>query len=117
MITLFSQYPYWKSAIMQPPCQGCLGIGAHRLIATDESGMTFIMNNMPTVRWKHPKYYPIHSHDRLENHIPVPKLQIQDDGSLWELLTDTGAGGGRRWAVIGREIAYFHFSTTKKWPL
>jgi hypothetical protein len=115
--TLFMRHPYWKAALMQPPCLGCAGTGEHRLLATDESQMTLIMNTFHEARWKFPRYFPMHSHDRLENHKPKPKLEVKEDGSLWELLTDTGAGGGRRWPLMGREIAYFHFSTIKTWPL
>jgi hypothetical protein len=115
--TLFKKIPEWKSAVGQSPCAGCLGIGEHGLYVTDEIGMSRVMKEIPEIRWKHPKYYPIHSHDRLENHVPIPKLEIKDDGSLWELLEDTSTGMGRRWPFFGREIGYFHFSGLKAWPI
>lgn len=114
--TLFIKIPEWRDALMQGSCPGCQGFGEHRLVITDEVGMTRVLNDSGWVNYKHPEYYLIHSHDRLENHQPTPKLEIKDDGSLWELLKDTAVGEGRRWPFFGREIAYFHFSQTKVWP-
>jgi hypothetical protein len=116
MNTLFMKIPDWKEAVGQGSCPGCIGRGKHGLYLTDENGMSRIMTTTPEIRWRHPRYYLIHSHDRLENHKPLPKLSIKDDGSLWELLADTATGMGRRWPLFGREIAYFHFSQTKTWP-
>jgi len=115
--TLFMSIPDWQLAVSQLPCPGCNGNGQHRLVVTDEIGMTKIMNETKDIRFHYPKYYLIHGHDRLENHVPKPKLEIKYDGSLWELLADTQPGYGRRHPFFGREIAYFHFSGTKKWPL
>ena len=114
--TLFMSIPDWQLAVNQPPCPGCNGIGQHRLFVTDEIGMTKVLETTD-LRYGHPKYYLLHGHDRLENHVPKAKLEIKDDGSLWELLADTQPGYGRRWPFFGHEIAYYHFSSTKKWPL
>lgn len=107
----FKKITDWERAVTQTPCPGCLGTGSHQLRVTDEYGMTAVLLG----NWGQPKYHLIHSHDRLENHVPVPKLQITEDGSLWELLADVAPRG--RNFEIGREIAYFHFQMTKKWPL
>jgi hypothetical protein len=115
--TLFKKIPNWENVLTQGSCPGCLGTGDHQLCSSDEKGMTWVMEKFGSeYQFTCPKYFLIHSHDRLENHKPVPKLTIKDDGSLWELLADTETGGGRRHPFFGREIAYFHFSNTKKWP-
>ncbi len=93
-----------------------VGIGPHTLHGTDEYDMTEVMKDAP-VRYTHPQYYPIHSHDRLEQHVPEIKLEIKEDGSLWELSQDINHPV---WAhahpLMGKEIPYFHFLRTKKWP-
>lgn len=115
--TLFKKIRNWEAALIQSPCLGCEGTGVHRLFVTDEIGMTAVMIITPEIRWRQPNYYLIHSHDRLENHQPVAKLAIKADGSLWELLEDKGWKEGRRHHYFGREIAYYHFPMTKKWPI
>jgi hypothetical protein len=118
--TLFKKIPDWEKTVGQERCFGCLdpkGNTPHTLWITDEVSMSIVLQTNPDIRWKHPEYYLIHSHDRLENHKPDPKLEIKDDGSLWELIADTVPGYGRRWPFFGREIAYFHFSGLKKWPM
>lgn len=108
----------WKEVLSQAPCKGCLGIGAHTLFGSDEYGMTEIMRSLKNkIRFRYPIYYPMLSHDRLENHVPNIKLSIKPDGSLWELLGDVAPPA---WIhsrpFIGREIPYFHFQRTKAWP-
>jgi hypothetical protein len=101
---LFKKIPYWQAYFL-----------SKNIVGTDEYKMTEIA---PTVRFEHPHFYPLHSHDRLENHVPRPKLQLEKDGSLWELLADTNPPNWiHRRPFIGREIPYFHFSKTKRWPL
>lgn len=116
--TLYEKIPDWQSLVVQDPCLGCLGRGAHHLHITDEVYMSKILENEVSAGlvYGHPKYHLIHSHDRLENHNPDVKLQIREDGSLWELLSDIGGKPGTRHPYMGREIAYWHFSTTKQWP-
>jgi hypothetical protein len=84
------------------------------IVGTDEYEMTKLVRDLHFIS---PSYYPLHSHDRLENHVPIPKLSIKEDGSLWELLADVNPP---TWIharpFIGREIPYFHFSRTKIWP-
>lgn len=115
---LFEKIPGWKDLIGFP-CLGCIkGKGPHKLFATDEVAMSRVLNDAPkNIRYQTPKYYVIHSHDSLENHVPEAKLVIQDDHSLWELLKDVRHGYGLRNNLIGREIAYYHFNNTKEWPL
>lgn len=91
------------------------------IMGTDEYKMTEVVRKAvqeERLRFIYPKYYPLHSHDRLENHVPEIKLKVQDDDSLWELLADTNPP---QWEharpFIGREIPYFHFQRTKKWPI
>lgn len=101
---LFKKIPNWKKAFK-----------SKEIVGTDEYGLTKVANK---VRFGYPKYYPLHSHDRLENHVPNIKLSIRDDNSLWELLRDIAPPN---WIharpFIGREIPYFHFQRTKKWPM
>jgi hypothetical protein len=100
---LFKHIPNWQEAFM-----------SDKIIGTDEYGMTEVAQR---VRFSYPKYYPLLSHDRLENHVPLPKLSIKEDGSLWELLGDTNSPHWKHARFfIGREIPYFHFSRTKSWP-
>ncbi len=78
--------------------------------------MTEVMKNA-SVRYCYPQFYFIHSHDRLEQHNPDVKLDIKEDGSLWELFRDVSPP---EWPharpFIGKEIPYFHFLRTKRWP-
>ena len=117
---LFKQIPDWKAKLAQPPCQRCLGnpeAWQHTLHGLDEYGLTEVMKNVKDLRYKYPRYYPLHSHDRLEHQIK-PKLKVQEDGSLWELMADVQPP---EWIharpFIGREILFFHFMKTKKWPM
>jgi hypothetical protein len=110
---LFKQIPYWEEAFSQGSCTGCMGIDEHSLYGTDEYALTDVMKTS-TLRYKHPKYYGLHGHDRLKNH----NIELKDDGSLWELNKDINPPD---WnyvrPYIGREIMYYHFSQSKKWPL
>lgn len=116
----FYHIPGIREKLSQSPCPKCVGTGdKHTLYGTDEYDMTNALLSHPEdVRYGHPKYYPMHSHDRLEQHVPEPKLEIKEDGSLYELFKDIN---GPQWIhahpFIGREIPYFHFLRTKKWPI
>jgi len=113
----------WQEIITQEPCEKCVGeTGAiqHTLIGSDEYIMTEVLK-MPdvlkTIRYGYPKYHFMHSYDRLEQHVPEVKLEMQDDGSLWELFADTNAPDWvHAHSHAAREIPYFHFIRTKKWP-
>jgi len=119
---LFRFIPNWENILKQNVCQKCItGEGEHKLYVSDEFMMTDVMKSLgDKVRYKYPPYDPLHSYDRLEQHQPKPKLEIKSDGSLYEnfndvfkLKHDPNFTKGHR----GKEIMYFHFSYTKKWPL
>ena len=114
---LFRDIENWAMILGQPPCPGCLGKGEHKLCGSDEYLMTNLLRENKYIRFKYPTYYPMLSHDRLEQHVPTPKLARKDNGSLWELFNDIN---GPEWEharpVIGKEIPYFHFQRTKSWP-
>ena len=114
--------PYWREVIGQSPCPKCLGakVGSHVLFGSDEYGLTNVMKDpqvLERIRYGYPKYYFMHSHDRLEQHLPEVKLSMKEDGSLWELFEDIGHPDWEHaHPLAGREIPYFHFLRTKKWP-
>jgi hypothetical protein len=110
---LFKKIPLWKEKLVQTPCPACTGSGGeHHLYGTDEYDFTEVMRK--DGNWfGYPKYYPIHGHDRLQNH----KIELKDDGSLWELNKDTPPEWIHKHEWFGREIGYFHFLLKKTWPL
>lgn len=115
---LFKEIPQWKEVVGQSPCKKCTGEGdRHSLFGSDEYLLTDVMKKHPEVRFGFQRYFPFHSHDRLENHVPDAKLTVFPDGSLFELLKDTAPPN---WIharpFIGREVAYYHFNITKRWP-
>lgn len=116
--TLCYRIPSWGAKIAQDPCPKCAGSGLHHhLYGTDEIDMVPILQKLAdegAIKYGHPQYYPLHSYDRLEQHVPDIKLEIKDDGSLWERFRDTDPHGDSDRA--GREIAYFHFIRSKEWP-
>lgn len=104
MNNLFKEIPDWDNKFR-----------VHQLIGTDEYDFTEVARKIPN--FVTPKYYPLHSHDRLKHQIPEPCLSMKEDGSLWELAEDIGAP---KWEharpFIGKEIMYYHFQRTKSWP-
>lgn len=115
---LFKLIKNWKLIIGQKTCDGCMGDGEHSIFASDEVVMTEVMKRVKDkIRYRYPSYYPWSSHDRLEIHVPVPKLKMEKDGSLWELIRDTKT---KNWEhhipYFGREILYYHFQDTKQYP-
>lgn len=116
---LFKEIPHWREKFTLPPCPRCIGAeGEHMLAGTDEYDMSALLETKTDkLRYIRPEYYAMHSHDRLEQHRPEPKLEIQKDGSLWELFEDVGHP---EWTharpFMGREIGYFHFPRLKRWP-
>lgn len=106
---LFREIPDWDKKFC-----------SEQLFGTDEYDMTEVMKKVAgqgRARYVYPQYHPYHSHDRLEQHVPEVKLQITDDGSLFELFRDVAPPA---WIharpMMGKQIAYFHFIRTKKWP-
>lgn len=111
---LFERIPNWQKVITQLECPECLnGSGGHRIFGSDEVQMTEVMKSSPDVIYKYPPYYPMHGYDRLEQHQPTAKIEIREDGALCELFKDIKKPDFK----YGREIPYYHFSHTKKWPL
>jgi len=122
---LFLVLADWKEIIGQPVCDKCCGQDVdnkgHSLYGSDEYHMTNVMKDpriLAEIRYGYPKYYPIHSYDRLETQVPDVKLEMKDDGSLWELSNDTRPPVWEHTHKhFGREVGYYHFGVTKKWPL
>lgn len=119
---LFKDIPDWQAKFAQEPCKKCVDGSApnHTLFGTDEYDLTDVLKNvdiLKKVRYAYPKRSPFHSHDRLENHVPEVKLEIEENGSLVELLADTASPN---WIharpFFKRECMYFHFCNTKRWP-
>lgn len=118
------EIPHWQQKLTTDPCPKCMGeIGEevhHTLFGTDEYDMTDLMKRpevLASVRYGYPKYYPFHGYDRLETQVPNIKLSLKEDGSLWELSEDTRPPiWEHAHKYFGREIAYYHFIVTKKWP-
>jgi len=76
------------------------------------------------IRFGHPPYFGYHSYDRLAHHTPTPNLEMLEDGALIERFDDPMMSALNvqghvlfRTPHFGREIMYFHFINTKKWPL
>lgn len=110
---LYKKISYWKEAFLQKECLGCTKDNPnHTLYGTDEYGLTGIMKTSK-LRYKHPKYYPLHGHDRLERH----DIELKEDGSLWELNRDNPPLWANAIPVFGREILFYHFSQSKQWPI
>ena len=96
----------------------------HRLFGIDEIYLIEPLrkaSKSEALTYIHPQFYPLHSYDRLIQHVPVPQLEIQTDGSLWEKFKDMDIPPNSEYnfpkGYIAKEIMYFHFSYTKKWPL
>lgn len=86
----------------------------HKLFGVDELEMTKVAQNIEKYGhfvFGYPHPYFLHSHDRFIQHTPEPKLNRTLDGKLYELFEDTITH-----QVSGKEIMYFHFSRTKKYP-
>lgn len=114
--------PDWKQKMACYPCPKCMGEGEnHTLYGTDEIDMVSILQSLYEAkffRYGYPEYYPLHSYDRLQQHYPDVKLEIKEDGSLYENFTDVlfPNGLGMFNGKTGKEIAFFHFIRTKEWP-
>lgn len=89
----------------------------HKLVGTDEYDMTEVVQNTKDINFIYPNFYPLHSHDRLEQHTPNVKL-AQHGEALFELFKDTNPPQWTHKRIFfGREIPMFHFLRTKVWPL
>ncbi len=109
----------WQEIFTQGDCKGCVGEGEHRLYSPEEyqlnKNLDYLKSNR--IRFLFPKYYAFHSYDRLSIHDPKPQLEIKDDNSLWEIIPDPSPPKWEHFHKIGREIGYFHFNSSKIWPL
>lgn len=107
--SLFTEIPNWQNMFR-----------THTLYGTDEYHMTEVVRKASQegrIKFGYPKYFPLHSHDRLDNHVPEVRLERKEDGSLWELFYDTAPPNWQHARpTMGKEVAYFHFIRTKKWP-
>lgn len=118
---LFREIEDWEKKFTLPPCSQCVeGKGGHTLAGTDEYDMSEVCKNAAAqnrIKYLTPHDYPMHSHDRMEQHTPKAKLEIKPDGSLFELFADVNPP---KWIharpFLGREIGYYHFNVTKTWP-
>lgn len=120
---LYQEIPHWDGAFAQPPCPGCTKTGTHQhqIAGTDEYGMTEVMKHQKRLRYGYPQYYPFHSYDRLPQHKDEVMLGVKPDGTLIEIFRDSLMEEMPHQLLFkrghfGREIMYFHFLTTKKWP-
>lgn len=108
---LYETIPDWQTMFTE-----------HRLFGIDEYHLIkpiLKANEGQLLRYRCPAYYPMHSYDRLIQHQPTPQLELQEDGSLYEKFRDIRPPVGylNFKGYIAKEIMYFHFSFTKKWPL
>jgi len=109
---LYEQIHGWKELFNLPECRKCVyGTGTHILAGTDEYGMTEVMKTSK-LRYKHPRWFPLHGHDRLPH-----KIELKSDGSLWEVTPDKAPSWEYANPYFGREILFYHFSQSKTWPL
>lgn len=119
---LFKEIIFWDKRLTIPPCPRCMDTGSeHKFEGLDEYDMTRVVTiaaKEGRVKYLYPRFYPIHSHDRLRQHHDGVKLVRKVDGSLWELFEDVKPP---QWMhkrpFMGREVPYFHFMVTKTWPL
>ncbi len=110
---LYKEISNWKKAFSQKDCLKCTtDRRAHTLFGTDEYGLTEVLKNT-NFAYKHPKYYPLHGHDRLERH----EISLKEDCSLWEINRDNPPLWSNAIPTFGREILFYHFSQSKQWPI
>jgi hypothetical protein len=106
---LFEHVPHWQSMFT-----------THEPFGFDEIHMTRAIRELAAegkVRFKYPPYFGLHSYDRLIQHTPKPNIYFAEDGGLIERFEDSRISPPASRDHFGREIAMFHFSRTKAWPL
>jgi hypothetical protein len=110
---LYRQVPDWQ--IM-------FGYHGYPLFGFDELHFDQVIRRLSDegqIVFDHPPYFSLHSYDRLIQHQPTPNLTIMPDGALIECFDDPhpGLANYPPWrGMFGREIMYFHFIQTKRWP-
>ncbi len=110
---LYQQVPMWASMF---------GYHGQPLFGFDELHFDVLVRRLADeggIAFGHPPYFAIHSYDRLVQHQPEPNLMIMPDGALIECFEDhfPPLAHYPAWrGCYGREIGYFHFIATKRWP-
>ncbi len=105
-----------------PGWERMFAVNGHRIYGFDEYHFdAFIreISDAGEIRFGHPPYFAIHSYDRLIQHQPEPNLMMAPDGALIERFEDAfpPLANYPAWrGCYGREIGYFHFLASKKWP-
>ncbi len=95
---LYQKVDGWKEAFTLP-----------KLFGFDE--MDFSVYAVKEGYVTNPIHYPFHSYDRFPLHIREPQLEYKD-GRLYEVFEDAVT-----LRKIGKELMWFHFSYSKRWPL
>jgi hypothetical protein len=110
---LYRRVPHWTEMF---------GYHGRPLFGFDElhfDALIRVLADAGEVRFGHPPYFALHSYDRLVQHRPAPNLTIMPDGALIECFDDPhpGLANYPPWrGMFGREIMYFHFIQSKRWP-
>lgn len=111
---LYRDVPRWKD---------CFRYDGRPLVGFDELHFDHhvrALADRQQVSFGHPPYGPLHSYDRLIQHLPHPNIKLLPDGALIECFEDPHPPlqGYAPWpGFFPREIMYFHFIRTKRWPL
>jgi len=110
---LYRRVPFWESLF------GYHGIPLFGFDEIHFDGLVRELADAGEIRFGHPPYFSLHSYDRLVQHQPTPNLAIAPDGALIECFDDHHPMLAHYppWrGMFGREIMYFHFLSTKRWP-
>jgi hypothetical protein len=105
---LYQHVPDWKQCF-----------ATHEPCGFDEIRMTHALRKLVADReviFGHPDHFPLHSYDRLPQHMPTPKVYFEPDGALIERYDDQVHFPNER-GFFGREIMFFHWNRTKRWPI
>lgn len=110
---LYQRVPGWREMFQYD---------GRQIVGFDESHFNLAVRGMAVrqeIAFGHPPYFALHSYDRLVQHQPTPNLSIAPDGALIECFDDDYGplAGYAPWrGFFGREIMYFHFIRSKRWP-
>jgi len=105
-----------------PGWQKCFQYSGRPLVGFDEVYFDAFVRGLADageLAFGHPPYFALHSYDRLIQHKPEPNLAMMPDGALIECFEDnhpTLANYPPWRGYFGRELMYFHFIRTKRWP-
>src|SRR4030095_1641665 len=110
VLNLFREVPHWEYMFTHPGFFGVDELHFGPMIAA--------MGAANHIRFKYPRYFAQCAYDRLIQHRPKPNLYLETDGGLIERFEDPVEPHSLMpKGHFGREIPYFHFSYTKRWPL